>query len=95
MFNSQTKWGLAMEKTNNKDFYVNPLSDLISDDVYNLLNNKGLINEKSVRDHTIRKKFLDLKSKNISASEAIEKIRSDYPYLQFDTIRKIVYQLNK
>ncbi|HOI28109.1 MAG TPA: hypothetical protein PLZ15_00010 [Melioribacteraceae bacterium] len=84
-----------MEKNTKNNISVNPLSDLISDDIYFLLDKKGLINEKSVRDHLIRKKFAEFKSQNFSASEAIEKIRTDYPYLQFDTIRKIVYQLNK
>ena len=82
-----------------KEFFdtqnTNPLSDLISDEVFNTLNSRGLINEKSVRDHLIRKKFTDLKSKNMSASQAIELIRQDYPYLQFDTVRKIVYQVQK
>ena len=73
----------------------NPLSDLIPDDIYETLNSRGLINEKSVRDHLIRNKFLDLKSRNVSASQAIELIRQEYPYLQFDTIRKIVYQVQK
>ncbi len=69
----------------------NPLADLISDDVYSLLSEKGLINEKSVRDYHIRKKFHFLRSEKISAGEAIDRIREDYPYLQFDSIRKIVY----
>ena len=73
----------------------NPLADLITDEVYETLNSRGLINEKSVRDHLIRKKFLDLKTRNVSASQAIELIRQEYPYLQFDTIRKIVYQVQK
>ena len=84
-----------MEKNIKNTPLVNPLSDLISDDIYLLLQTRGLINEKSVRDYTIRKKFQELKTQNIPASEAIERIRNDYPYLQFDTIRKIVYQLNK
>lgn len=78
-----------------KDKEMNPLNDLISDDIFELLNSKGLINEKSVRDYTIRRKFKDLRSQEVSASDAIDKLRSDYPYLQFDTIRKIVYQINK
>ena len=56
----------------------NPLSDLIPDDIYETLNSRGLINEKSVRDHLIRKKFIDLKARNISASQAIELIRQEY-----------------
>ncbi len=75
--------------------YNNPLSDIISDEIYEILKKKGMINEKSVRDHLIRKKFYEMKKNNINASEAISIIRNDYPYLQFDTIRKIVYQVNK
>jgi len=75
----------------NQDF-DNPLSDIISNEIYSLLKSKGLINEKSVRDHLIRKRFYEMKKNNINASDAILIIRKDYPYLQFDTIRKIVYQ---
>lgn len=73
----------------------NPLADLISDEIYELLNSRGLINEKSVRDYQIRKKFKSLREQKVSASDAIDRLREDYPYLQFDTIRKIVYQLQK
>ncbi|MBX2976271.1 MAG: hypothetical protein KF721_09060 [Ignavibacteriaceae bacterium] len=73
----------------------NPLSELISDDIYELLNSHGLIDEKSVRDYQIRKKFKSLRSSKISAGDAIDAIREEYPYLQFDTIRKIVYQISK
>ena len=74
---------------------VNPLAELIDDETYELLHSRGLINEKSVRDYIIRKKFRDLRTKELSANEAIDKLREDYPYLQFDTIRKIVYQIQK
>jgi len=70
----------------------NPLSELINDEIYLVLTSKGLIDEKSVRDYLIRKKFKDLRSRKINASDAIESLREEYPYLQFDTIRKIVYQ---
>ena len=73
----------------------NPLSDLISDDIYELLSAQGLIDEKSVRDYQIRKKFKQLRASKISAGDAIDSIREEYPYLQFDTIRKIVYQISK
>ena len=73
----------------------NPLSDLIDDGVYELLYSKGLINEKSVRDYNIRKRFKELRASKISASDAIDTLREEYPYLQFDTIRKIVYQIQK
>lgn len=70
----------------------NPLAELINDKVYSLLTSRGLIDEKSVRDYIIRRKFKDLRAQKVSASNAIESLREDYPYLQFDTIRKIVYQ---
>jgi hypothetical protein len=73
----------------------NPLSELISDDIFELLNSHGLIDEKAVRDYQIRKKFKQLRSGKVSAGDAIDAIREEYPYLQFDTIRKIVYQISK
>ena len=71
----------------------NPLSELISDETFNLLSSKGLINEKSLRDYQIRKKFKNLRSNNVNASDAIDALRREYPYLQFDTVRKIVYHI--
>jgi hypothetical protein len=76
----------------NLDENTNPLSELISDDVYTILSNNGLIDKKSVRDYIIRRKFVSLRTNRISPSDAIEALRNEYPYLQFDTIRKIVYQ---
>ncbi len=73
----------------------NPLSDLISDEIYELLTSHGLIDEKAVRDYQIRKKFKQMRANRVSAGDAIDAIREEYPYLQFDTIRKIVYQINK
>ena len=73
----------------------NPLSDLISDEIYELLDSHGVIDEKAVRDYQIRKKFKQLRATKISAGDAIDTIRQDYQYLQFDTIRKIVYQISK
>jgi hypothetical protein len=73
----------------------NPLSDLISDEIYELLDSHGVIDEKAVRDYQIRKKFKQLRATKISAGDAIDTIRKDYLYLQFDTIRKIVYQISK
>ncbi len=69
----------------------NPLSDLISDEVYDLLVSKGLIHERAVRDYRIRKKFKALRAQKIRTGDAIDTLREEYPYLQFDTIRKIVH----
>jgi hypothetical protein len=72
----------------------NPLCELISDDIHELLSSHGLIDEKSVRDFLIRKKFKQLRANKVNVGDAIDSIREQYPYLQFDTIRKIVYQIN-
>lgn len=72
---------------------MNPLSDLIPDEIYKLLESRGFLNEKSVRDHQIRKKFELLKNENKNVVEAIGIIQQDYPYLQTDTIRKIIYHI--
>lgn len=73
---------------------ANPLAELISDDVYELLDRHHLLSEKGVRDFQIRNKFRELRRDDVPAYDAIEMLRDDYPYLQFDTIRKIVYKLN-
>ena len=73
---------------------ANPLAELISDEVYSLLEDHNLLNEKGVRDFQIRRRFRDMRDENIPAYDAIEQLREEYPYLQFDTIRKIVYKLN-
>lgn len=69
----------------------NPLSDLISNEIFDLLNSKGFLNETSMRDRIIRKRFKSLRMDKYRVSDAIEIIREDYPYLQFETIRKIVH----
>jgi hypothetical protein len=73
----------------------NPIAELISDDIYELLVEHGLIDEKAVRDYQIRKQFKQLRAGKVSASDAIDAIREQYQYLQYDTIRKIVYQISK
>ena len=77
-----------------ESFHGNPLAGLISDDVYHLLTEHNLLSEKGIRDFQIRKQFRRLRSNDIPAYDAIEQLREEYPYLQFDTIRKIVYRMN-
>ncbi len=73
---------------------TNPLADLIDAETYELLEKHNLLNKRGVRDYVIRKKFRHMRMQNISATEAIETLRKEYPYLQFDTLRKIVYGLH-
>jgi hypothetical protein len=71
----------------------NPLKELINDETFELLRSHALLDEKAIRDYQIRKMFKEMR-KELSAGDAIDKIRDMYPYLQFDTIRKIVYQIS-
>ena len=72
----------------------NPLDGLISNDIYDVLDNHNLLSEKGVRDYQIRNAFRIMRRQNVPAYDAIEMLREEYLYLQFDTIRKIVYKLN-
>ncbi len=81
-----------MKSPESKDF-TNPLSDLISDEIYKILEERNLFNKKTLRDHLIRRKFKLLRESKIAANEAIAVLREEYPYLQYDTIRKIVYNI--
>ena len=70
----------------------NPLSGLIDDDVFRLLDDHCLLREKGIRDYLIRRQFRQLRISQVRPRDAIERIRKNYPHLQFDTIRKIVYR---
>lgn len=70
----------------------NPLSDLISDEIFQLLSARGLINQRSVRNYHIRRRYQSYRTANLSVSDCIDRLRHEYPYLQYDTIRKIIYR---
>lgn len=89
--NSTNIKGAQMETTTIKKELSNPISDLISDEIYDLLVSRGLINDRAVRDYIIRKKFKSLRARKLRTGDAIDSLREEYPYLQFDTIRKIVH----
>jgi hypothetical protein len=74
---------------------ANPLGDLVPDEIYQVLEEHKLLNEKGVRDYKIRKQFKTMRNQDVPAYEAIEELREQHPYLQFDTIRKIVYGLRR
>jgi hypothetical protein len=71
----------------------NPLEGLVPDELYHQLLTNNVLSEKGVRDFQIRQQFRTLRREETPASDAIEALREQYPYLQFDTIRKIVYGL--
>jgi hypothetical protein len=76
-----------------RDARLNPLGDLIDDTTFAILQQHKLIDQKSLRDYQIRKSYREMREK-MSAGDAIDKLQQMHPYLQFDTIRKIVYQMS-
>lgn len=72
----------------------NILQDIITDEQYQSLRRLGMLNEKVLHDFHIRKTFKEFRAQHLSAHQAIDCLQSLYPYLQFDTLRKIVYQIN-
>lgn len=77
-----------------KEGTSNPLDGILTDEVYMLLRSNDLLNEKALRDYVIRQMFLRLKNGgSMKTHEAIKALTDMYPYLQFDTIRKIVYRV--
>src|SRR5689334_19090231 len=73
---------------------INPLAEFIDDNTYSMLQQHKLIDPKSLRDYQIRKSYREMREQ-MSAGDAIDKLQQMHPYLQFDTIRKIVYQVSK
>lgn len=73
----------------------NPLVGLVNRETYELLEQHNLLSEKAVRDYQMRCAFKALRQAEVPAYEAIEQLREEHPYLQFDTVRKIVYKLNR
>ncbi len=72
----------------------NPVAELIPDELYQLLRANDLINEKGVRDYIIRRAFKAMREQqDLKSTEALERLQAIYPYLQVDTIRKIIYRI--
>jgi hypothetical protein len=69
----------------------NPLKPHIPDSVFQFLIEHNLLREKGVRDYQIRKRFRELRH-TYSTQQALEILQDEYPYLQYETIRKIIYQ---
>jgi len=77
-----------------KEGSANPLTGILSDEAFFALRSNDLINEKSLRDYIIRQVFLTLKQEGaMKTVDAIKQLTVMYPYLQQDTIRKIVYRV--
>lgn len=71
----------------------NPIYQLVSDELYHTLYELNLLNKKVLRDFQIKRTYLDHRAKGLKSADAIERILEHYPYLQFDTVRKIIYSV--
>jgi len=73
---------------------INIYSDIITDKQFDKLLEIKALNIIQIRNSEIKKKFKDLRV-TMRVEPAIEQIRKEYPYIQYDTIKKIVYYKNK
>jgi hypothetical protein len=73
----------------------NPLSNIISDEQFRLLNEQSVFNKNRLRDISIKCQYQALRAKKISANDCIDQIQKSYTYIQHETIRKIVMKGNK
>ncbi|GAB4428548.1 MAG: hypothetical protein OHK0039_47070 [Bacteroidia bacterium] len=71
----------------------NPIPHIVPDEVYHTLERLNLLNQKVLRDFEIKRCYLDLRREGMRSNDAIDRILESYPYLQFDTVRKIIYSV--
>lgn len=69
----------------------NPIRNIVSDELFQSLLAHNLLNLRVLRDIEIQHRYAELRKEGLSAVDAIDKIQSEYGYLQPDTVRKIVY----
>jgi len=68
----------------------NIIPEILSDDLFDKLWELDLFDEVKLRNYKIRKEYQKLRREKIKSPAAIEMLLTEYPYLQFDTVRKIV-----
>ncbi|MDX2284318.1 MAG: hypothetical protein NW241_09155 [Bacteroidia bacterium] len=71
----------------------NPIPQIVSDELYQTLVEFNLLNRKVLRDFDIKRRYKAHRDRGLRSAEAIEALLEEYPYLQFDTVRKIVYSV--
>ncbi len=69
----------------------NYIKDIIPNKIFNKLNDLEFLDYKRVRDYYLRKKFNEMK-KIHGSSETITLLVKEFPDLQPETIKKIVYK---
>lgn len=71
----------------------NPICQIISDDLFHTLQKLNLLNHKVIRDFQIKRSYQAYRNDGHRSADAIDLILEEYPYLQFDTVRKIIYSV--
>lgn len=71
----------------------NPIRQIVSDELYDKLSALNLLNQKVIRDFQIKRRYLELRDAGMRSADSIDMILEEYPYLQFDTVRKIIYSV--
>lgn len=71
----------------------NPIRQILPDDIFRMLLELNLINRKVLRDFEIKRQYKSFRRSGYKSAEAIEALLEMYPYLQFDTVRKIIYSI--
>jgi hypothetical protein len=71
----------------------NPICQIVGDDLYKTLLELNLLNKKVIRDFQIKRRYLALRESGLRSADAIDRILEEYAYLQFDTVRKIIYSI--
>ncbi len=72
---------------------TNPIHQIVSDELFDTLVELNLLNKKVLRDFQIKRRYLELRHAGVRSAECIEQILKEYSYLQFDTVRKIIYSV--
>jgi hypothetical protein len=72
---------------------INPIRQILPDDLFHVLLDLNLINRKVLRDFEIRREYKILRMRGLKSHDAINALLGVYPYLQFDTLRKIIYSI--
>ena len=71
----------------------NPIYLLIPEKVYESLLQFDLLNKRKVRDFKIKCYYYRYRKEGLSSGDSIDRILEEHPYLQHDTVRKIVYSV--
>jgi hypothetical protein len=71
----------------------NPIRQIVSDELFATLDQLNLLNRKALRDLLIKRRYLEHRHSGLKSGDAIEVLLDEYPYLQYDTVRKIIYSV--